>query len=97
MPRSRTLPRPFRLHWGSGRIIEEASVEGAYHVPAIQLLAYDDGEAAGSRAIRFAYFSPRGVFQRSPLIVDEAMIDELRAAVARSPQLRTLLRRLAGC
>src|SRR5687768_7405987 len=94
--KARAVPRPFALHWGSGQVIEEASVEGEHHTPAIQLLRYDDGEAAGSLAVRFAYFSPRGAFQRAPLIVDEATIEALRAEVMRSPQLRKLLRRLAG-
>jgi hypothetical protein len=96
MPKERVLPRPFTMHWGSGQIVEEASVEGEYHTPAIQLMRYDDGEAAGHYAIRFAGYSPRGAFQRSPLIIDDAMVEELRAAVQRTPELRKLLRRLAG-
>jgi hypothetical protein len=95
-PKTKAVPRPFALHWGSGQIVEEASVEGEHHTPAIQLLRYDEGEAAGSLSIRFAYFSPRGAFQRAPLIIDAAMVEELRAEVMRSPQLRKLLRRLAG-
>lgn len=95
--RARAVPRPFHLHWGSGEIVEEASVEGPHHTPAVQLLRYEDGEAAGSLAVRFAYFSPGGAFQRAPLILDEAMVEALRPEVMRSPQLRRLLLRLAGC
>jgi hypothetical protein len=93
---SRELPRPFKMHWGSGRIVEEATYEGEHHVPAIQLMAYDDGEAAGTRAVRFCHFNARGQFQRSPLIVPESEIDALRAAVARTPELRRMLLRIAG-
>lgn len=94
---TRKLPRPFNLHWRSGQIVEEATADGEYHTPAIQLLRYDEGEAAGTLSIRFAYFNRTGAFQRSPLIVDEAMIDGLRDAVARAPGLQRLLRRLADC
>lgn len=65
----RKLPRPFELHWGRGQIVEEASYEGEYHVPAIQLLQYTEGEAAGSLSVRFCTYNHRGAFQRSPLIV----------------------------
>ena len=93
---SRELPRPFKMHWGSGRIVEEASYEGEHHVPAIQLMTFEDGEGAGTRAVRFSHFNARGQFQRSPLIVPESEIDALRAAVARTPELRQLLLRIAG-
>ena len=92
----RRLPRPFSMHWGSGLIVEEASYVGEHHVPAIQLMRYDDGPAAGSYSIRFAHFSQRGAFQRSPLMISEAEIEDLRAAVAETPQLQRLLLRIAG-
>lgn len=94
MPRA--VPRPFTMHWGTGRIVEEASYEGEHHVPAIQLLEYDDGEAAGTVSIRFAHFSHSGQFQRSPLMISETEIDALRDAVGRTPRLRALLLRIAG-
>ena len=84
------------MHWGSGQIVEEASFDGEHHVPAIQLMRYDDGEAAGTLAVRFAHFSPRGAFQRSPLMISEAEIEDLRAAVAATPELQRLLLRIAG-
>lgn len=93
---TRKLPRPFTMHWGSGQIVEEASFEGEYTTPAIQLMRYDEGEAAGTRSIRFCHFSHRGQFQRSPMIVGEADIEALRAAVAQTPELRRLLLRIAG-
>ena len=46
-PSSRSLPRPFSYHWGGGQIVEEAAYTGQHHEPAIQLLEYDEGEAAG--------------------------------------------------
>ena len=92
----RNVPRPFSMHWGEGRIIEEASFEGEHTVPAIQLMQFDDGDAAGTRAIRFCHFSHRGQFQRSPMILSESEIDELREAVGRTPELKRLLLRIAG-
>ncbi len=93
-PSSRSLPRSFSYHWGSGRIVEESSYNGRHHEPAIQLLEYDEGEAAGSWSIRFCFYSLGGRFQRSPLLVAEDELDGLRAALARTPRLRALLQRL---
>lgn len=90
------VPRPFAMHWGSGQIVEEASFEGAHHVPAIQLLEYTDGEAAGRTSVRFAHFNSRGQFQRAPLMISDDEVDALRDAVARTPRLRALLLRIAG-
>ena len=92
--RRRSLPRPFTMHWGSGQITEEASTSGEYHEPAIQLLEYTEGEAAGSVSIRFCYYDHYGRFQRSPLMVGEEEIAGLREALARAPKLRAILRRL---
>jgi hypothetical protein len=96
MPSSRKLPRPFEMHWGRGEIVEEASFTGEYHEPAIQLLEYTEGEAAGSFSVRFCTYNHRGGFQRSPLMVSEADIEGLRKAIEETPRLRDLLRRLAG-
>lgn len=93
---ARKIPRPFAMHWGSGQIVEEASFEGEHTQPAIQLMRYDDGEAAGSLSIRFCHFNHRGMFQRSPMILGETEIDALRAAVAETPELQRLLLRIAG-
>jgi len=56
MPVSRKVPRPFKMHWGSGQIVEEASCVGEHHEPAIQLMEYSDGDAA-------ATVSPEGFLQ----------------------------------
>ena len=93
---ARKVPRPFKMHWGSGQIVEEASFESEYTAPAIQLMQYDEGEAAGTRSIRFCHFSHRGHFQRSPMIISESDVEALREAVAKTPQLQRLLLRIAG-
>lgn len=90
--KERKLPRPFAFEWGKGQIVEEASMIGPYHAPAIQLLEYDDG----GRSIRFCYYDHAGRFQRSPLMVREDDLKDLRAALRSAPRLRSLLRRLVG-
>jgi hypothetical protein len=94
MAKERTTPRPFTMHWGGGMITEEASSKGRYAEPAIQLMEYSDGEAAGTYSVRFCHFSPDGRFQRSPMLVGEEDIANLRESLKRTPKLRMLLRRL---
>ena len=88
--------RRFNFHWGSGVVAEEARFEGEHHTPAIQLLKYDEGEAEGQLSIRFCFFNQRGRFQRSPLMISEGEIDQMRVALEETPELRELLRRLIG-
>lgn len=90
------VPRPFHLHWGRGQIVEEARFSSEHSDPAIQLLRFEDGPEAGRRSLRFCHFNPRGQFQRSPMIVAEADLVRLRAAVARTPEIQRLLRYIAG-
>jgi len=85
----RPVPRPFAFEWGKGQVIEEATFAGPYHVPAIQLLEYEDG----GRSIRFCYYDHSGHFQRSPLMLRAGDIAALRSALRRTPKLRALLRR----
>ena len=88
----REVPRPFQFHWGGGQIIEEASYAGRHTEPAIQLLEYEGG---GSYGIRFCYYSHDGRFQRSPMMIDsEDSLEGLRAALAQTPKLHELLRKL---
>jgi hypothetical protein len=94
MASARKLPRPFEMHWGSGEIVEEASYEGEYHEPCIQLMQYTEGPAAGSVTIRFCTYNHEGRFQRSPLMVSEDDLDGLAAAIRGTPRLRALLQRL---
>jgi hypothetical protein len=84
------------MHWGNGQIVEEASFGGEHTQPAIQLMRFDDGDAAGSLSIRFCHFNHRGQFQRSPMILGETEIDALREPVAHTPELQQLLLRIAG-
>lgn len=93
--REREVPRPFAFHWGGGQIIEEASYEGRYTEPAIQLLEYEGHP--GSYGVRFCYYSHSGRFQRSPMMIDsEDSLEGLRAALKGTPKLRALLRKLVS-
>ena len=87
---SRTLPRPFSLHWGDGSIVEEAAYAGQHHEPSLQMLEFADG----SLSVRFCYYDPAGRFQRSPLIVSNDEVVGLRNALAAAPRLQALLREL---
>ena len=89
---TRTVPRPFTLHWGSGQIAEEASYTGEHHEPSIQLLEFDDGFLQ----VRFCYYDHAGRFQRSPLVVSNDEIAGLKKALAGTPRLRSLLREMVG-
>ena len=90
--RRRPVPRPFAFHWGAGNIIEEASFTGEHTEPAIQLLEYEGGSGS---CVRFCYYSLDGRFQRSPMMLDSTeSLDGLRAALKKTPKLRSLLRRL---
>ena len=88
------IPRPFKMHWGSGVITEEARFAGEHHVPAIQLMEYTDGEAAGSWTVRFCSFNHRGAFQRSPLMLSEENVEAMREALRETPRLRAILQRM---
>jgi hypothetical protein len=92
----RKLPRPFEMHWGSGDIVEEATFVGEYHEPAIQLMQYTQGVAAGSFSIRFCSYSHRGSFQRSPLMIGPSEIEGLRKALLETPRLREILKQLVA-
>jgi hypothetical protein len=99
MPKkTRTLPRPFALHWGSGMIVEEATYSGEHHEPSLQLLEFDDG----SLSIRFCYYDHgqtaarlgAGRFQRGPLIVSSDEMKGLKGALAGSPRLRAQMKEM---
>jgi hypothetical protein len=92
--KSRTLPRPFSFHWGSGQIVEEVSYVAEHHEPAIQLLEYEGGDHDGLWQIRFCFYNPRGMFQRSPMLIGPDEIKGLRAALKKTPKLRRLLKKL---
>ena len=65
-----------------------------YHQPAIQLLEFREGEAAGALQIRFCYYDHQGRFQHSPLIVDEENLTALARGLKSAPRLRAMLKRL---
>ena len=90
MRKPRPIPRPFEMPWGKGEIVEEATCTGPYHEPTLQLLRYEDG----SLSIRFCHYDHHGRFQRSPLMVNDALIPELRRSLARAPRLKRLLAKL---
>ncbi|HRC62427.1 MAG: hypothetical protein K1X87_11530 [Dehalococcoidia bacterium] len=90
----RRVPRPFNLVWGSGRVIEEAAIEGGLHAPSLQLLAYDDGEKKGQLAVRFAAYDPEGELERRPLIINERELAALRRELDHTPRMKALLKRL---
>ena len=92
--RMATKERRFKFHWGSGIVAEEARFGGEHHNPAIQLLSYGEGEMAGAVAIRFCFFNQKGRFQRSPLMINEGELDEMRTALEPPPRLKELLRQL---
>jgi hypothetical protein len=89
-------PRSFTLHWGTGIIEEEAQIGATYHNPTIQLLTFTEGAAKGTHEIRFCHYNHRGMFQRSPLIIDEKDIPELRKALKATPKLAKLLKKLVA-
>jgi hypothetical protein len=91
-----TKQRRFSFSWGSGVIAEEAQFEGEWNRPTIQLLKYTEGHAEGAMSIRFCSYNHSGRFSRSPLMLSTTEIDGLREAIARTPELRALLRELVS-
>ena len=82
-------------HWVPGLLDLDRSME-TYHQPSIQLLKFTEGPAAGTREIRFCYYDHNGRFQRSPLIIDERDIPNLRRALKSAPRLAQMLANLVG-
>ncbi len=94
--RQSAKPKTFNLHWGSGVVEEEAMISTEYHQPCIQLLKFTEGEAEGQYEIRFCFYNHRGRFQRSPMIIDEEDLQEMRTALNATPKLKRMLKRLVG-
>ena len=86
MPRK--VPRPFKMHWGRGKVVEEVSFRAKYHEPALQLMEFEDG----SLCLRFCYYK-KGRFQRSPLMLGSADLPKLAKALHGSPRLKRLLKK----
>lgn len=93
---TRNLPRNFSYHWGSGEIVEEACAPNDYYEPAIQLLVPEGGEHDGEEHLRFCFYSSRGAFQRSPLVIGPDDVAGLRAALDQSPRIKELLQQLVA-
>ena len=94
LPVSRKVPRKFSLHFGSGEVAEEATYDGEHHQPTIQLLDFQEGDAAGTVMLRFCSYNPRGQFMRDPLLLSDDDLAALREALQATPRIRELLRRL---
>ncbi len=89
---SRELPRPFKMHWGGGMIVEEVSIKCEYHEPCIQLLKFDEGY----ETIRFCYYDLKGRFQRSPMMIGSGEMKRLAKEFKNAPRLKMLLGNLIG-
>lgn len=89
MIKPRKVPRPFKMPWGRGQVVEEASFRGQYHEPTLQLLELE----RGGISIRFCYYR-KGRFQRGPLMIPEDELILLRRALQRAPRLRNLLKKV---
>jgi hypothetical protein len=91
---ARQVPRPFKYDWGSGHVVEEVAAANPHYEPAIQLLVCEGGDHDGEEHLRFCFYSPRGAFQRHPMVIDRRDIAELRAALEDAPRIRALLKEL---
>lgn len=91
---ARNVPRKFSLHFGAGMVAEEATYSGEFHEPTVQLLEFTEGEMSGSVLLRFCTYSHRGAFMREPLLLSETDISALRDAIAATPRIKALLKRL---
>ena len=87
----RPLPRPFKMPWGKGMIVEEAGCFTQWHEPVIQLMEFEDG----GYAVRFAHYY-KGGFQRAPLMVDPKALRRLRGELKKMPRLRKFLKSMVG-
>ncbi len=87
----RKVPRPFKLSFGSGMIIEEASITSKYHEPTIQLLKFDNG----NKVIRFCSYN-KGRFNRSPLMIDEKDLQKLGNMIMKEKDISKPISRLSS-
>ncbi len=84
----RKVPRPFKMPFGKGMVVEEASITSKYHEPTIQLLKFDNGD----KVIRFCSYN-KGKFNRSPLMIDEKDLRKLGNAIKREKEMSKLISR----
>ncbi len=93
-----TRKQTVTLPWGRATVEDEVAVEGTAggerHVQVgVARLRERDG---GEELLRFFYRS-EGRTARGPLTLRPAELDELAGMLSQAPELRRLLRRLAGC
>ena len=86
----RKVPRPFKMPFGKGMVVEEASITSKYHEPTIQLLKFDNGD----KVIRFCSYN-KGKFNRFPLMIDEKDLRKLGNAIKREKEMSKLISRLS--
>jgi len=86
----RKVPRPFKMPWGKGMVVEEVSITSKFHEPTIQLLKFENGD----KAIRFCSYN-KGRFNRSPLIIDEKDLRRLRSEIVKGKEIRKLISQLS--
>ena len=86
----RMIPRPFKMPFGNGMVVEEASITSRYHEPTVQLLQFDNGD----RAIRFCSYN-KGRFSRVPLMIDEKDLRKLGSAIKKEKEISDLISRLS--
>ncbi len=78
----RKVPRPFKMPFGKGMVVEEASMTSKYHEPTIQLLKFDNGD----KEIR-SCSSNKGNFNRSPLMIDEKDLRKVGNTIKREKEM----------
>jgi hypothetical protein len=94
MAKARQLPRSFTMPWGNGQVIDEVGLPTEHNELVIQLLRYDDEAIPDS--VRFCQYWHDGRFQRQPMMISEADLPGMRAALSQAPALLGLLRRLVA-
>jgi len=90
-PFKRKVPRPFKLPFGKGVVLEEVSAKCPHWEPTIQVLQFEGGE----RALRFCVYD-NNKFARMPPILGEEEIALLGRLARRTKHLRKMLRRLSS-
>ena len=86
----RKVPRPFKMPWGKGNIVEEVSITSEYHEPTIQLLKFEDG----TESLRFCSYNGRR-FSRSPLMIDVKDLTPMANALIETKEIRKLISKLS--
>jgi hypothetical protein len=89
----RKLPRKFSFPFGSGLVVEEASIlcstNGHSWEPTVQLLMMDNGE----ELLRFCVYRGKKL-TRMPMIVDREQLMELGKEIAKNKRLSELVNQM---